>query len=324
MDSTMLGTDAFEVSTMNASSKGLLQRFLGGNGKRHVVESLRTQRIIGNSENIAKQLADVAILEAYAPGSVIFNHNDSTNDIFFILGGRVSIEIHGRQVNTRGPGQHIGEMAAIDVHALRSASVIAIQETIAAKVAERDFAEVADANPSIWRQLACELGERLRQRGANVRPKNAVPVVFIGSSSEAVAIARSIQAGIQRDDIAVKVWAEGVFRASRTTIEDLEREAHEVDFAVLVVTPDDTIESRGTQQLGPRDNVIFELGLFMGALGRERTFIVARKGADIKIPTDLLGVTRLAYLPSAESASEVEIAGICDTLVELVQTQGQK
>jgi len=69
----------------------------------------------------------------------------------------------------------------------------------------------------------------------------------------------------------------------------------QVDFAVLVLAPDDLTISRGKRKACPRDNTIFELGLFMGALSRDRTYIISPKSLDLKIPTDLLGVTPLTY-----------------------------
>ncbi len=67
------------------------------------------------------------------------------------------------------------------------------------------------------------------------------------------------------------------------------------DFAVLVLTPDDVTESRGASQLSPRDNVLFECGLFMGRLGRERAFIVCDKSTKLKLPSDLAGVSLIPY-----------------------------
>ena len=39
------------------------------------------------------------------------------------------------------------------------------------------------------------------------------------------------------------------------------------DFAILVLTADDLVASRDVLSTAPRDNVLFELGLFMGGLG---------------------------------------------------------
>jgi len=67
------------------------------------------------------------------------------------------------------------------------------------------------------------------------------------------------------------------------TIEILERELDESDFAVVTLTPDDRISSRGKSTKAPRDNVLFELGLLMGSLGRERTYFVCENKHDPKI-----------------------------------------
>ena len=77
-----------------------------------------------------------------------------------------------------------------------------------------------------------------------------------------------------------------------TFIEALEQELAQSDFAVLTLTPDDQSKSRGKVTRAPRDNVLLELGLFMGHLGRDRTYFVCDKNQNLKIPTDLLGVTR--------------------------------
>jgi predicted nucleotide-binding protein len=63
----------------------------------------------------------------------------------------------------------------------------------------------------------------------------------------------------------------------------------------LVLTADDVTIRRGRKSHAPRDNVVFELGLFIGSLGRERTYIVTEKSVDLRLPTDLLGVTYLPY-----------------------------
>ena len=69
----------------------------------------------------------------------------------------------------------------------------------------------------------------------------------------------------------------GTFKPSITFIEALEEELAQSDFAVLTLTPDDQTESRGKVSMAPRDNVLFELGLFMGRLGRNRTLLCVRQ-----------------------------------------------
>lgn len=116
--------------------------------------------------------------------------------------------------------------------------------------------------------------------------------VFIGSSSEGKRVARALQSELL-PDCEVFLWDQGVFEPGGYTLDSLIDVAHRVDFAILVATPDDTRESRGLTAAIPRDNVILEFGRFAGALGRERTYVLATDGT--VLPTDTLGLTRLAF-----------------------------
>lgn len=120
------------------------------------------------------------------------------------------------------------------------------------------------------------------------------PSLFIGSSSEGLPIAHALQAEL--DPICEpSVWTQGVFDPSGTTIGSLLERAQNSDFAALVVTPDDLVISRGAQHAAARDNVIFELGLFLGALGPRRVFIIQPRDQDLRLPSDLAGVSCLKY-----------------------------
>jgi hypothetical protein len=120
------------------------------------------------------------------------------------------------------------------------------------------------------------------------------PVVFIGSSSEGVLVAKEIE--LQLDHYAESnIWKDDVFKLGMGTLETLTSELDTFDFAIFVLSPDDTLETRGLSYSSPRDNVLFELGLFMGSLGRSRTFIVHADGVDLKLPSDLAGITTSPY-----------------------------
>src|SRR5262245_57216027 len=122
-----------------------------------------------------------------------------------------------------------------------------------------------------------------------------VPRVFIGSSSAGKSIAAALESQL-RPHMKCQLWFEDTFTPSRTTIETLETIARsEVDFAVLVLTPDDLRDrGHGAKEVA-RDNVLFEMGLFMGALGRGRTFGVKCDHCAIDVPTDLHGVTWVQF-----------------------------
>lgn len=120
------------------------------------------------------------------------------------------------------------------------------------------------------------------------------PAIFIGSSSEGLDAAREIAVHLQ-DDAEVTIWNEGVFTLGSSFLESLIAALDRFDFAVVVMTPDDLTTSRNVERFSARDNVLFELGLFMGKLGRSRTFIVFNSDADIRIPSDLSGITAATY-----------------------------
>src|SRR5450759_4410739 len=138
--------------------------------------------------------------------------------------------------------------------------------------------------------------------------------VFVGSSSEGVEFARAVRASLERD-AEVTLWEEGVFELGQTSVESLTQALSRFDFAVLVLMPDDVVQSRSTEVSGPRDNVIFELGLFMGKLGRGRTFILQQSDSHLKIPSDLLGVTTARYQwPRRDKNYRAAVATACDSI----------
>lgn len=65
------------------------------------------------------------------------------------------------------------------------------------------------------------------------------------------------------------------------------------DFGIMIFAKDDITTVRGEEFETPRDNVLFEYGLFLGRVGSDKAFIVAEEG--IKLPSDLLGVAHVFY-----------------------------
>ena len=195
---------------------------------------------------------------------------------------------------------------------------------VIARTSARAFSDLAEVNPRLWRNIARELAERLRQRNRFVSPVNPRPVLFLGSSTEALPIARAIQSALTHDPIVVKVWTDGIFGPSDFPIESLERELPKVDSAALVLSPDDTVVSRSAARDAPRDNIVFELGFFMGALGRARTFLIHPHGADIKIPTDLAGLIPLTYRPYQESEVAAALGPTCHQLRDKILAAGPR
>jgi CRP/FNR family cyclic AMP-dependent transcriptional regulator len=86
-----------------------------------------------------------------------------------------------------------------------------------------------------------------------------------------------------------------VFLVSWYPLETLEEKVNHSDFAIAIVTPDDETKSRDEATPSPRDNVVFELGLFTGRIGRKRSFLLQPCGEEIKLPSDVTGITTIKY-----------------------------
>ncbi|NOR31328.1 MAG: hypothetical protein GQ539_09540 [Sulfitobacter sp.] len=121
------------------------------------------------------------------------------------------------------------------------------------------------------------------------------PKIFIGSSREGVKIANAIHSNLTYD-AECTVWTDGVFQLSSNTLSSLIDALRAADFGIFVFSPDDLTVMRGVQNSTVRDNVLFELGLFIGRLGQERCYFLVPDGtSDLKLPSDLAGVTPGRY-----------------------------
>ncbi len=126
--------------------------------------------------------------------------------------------------------------------------------------------------------------------------QGSAPRAFIGSSTEGLGVAVQLQE-LLKGDLETVIWNQGtVFGLGDTTIESLEEAVLGDDYGIFVLRDDDKLESRGIYRDVPRDNVVFELGLFMGKLTRRRVFGVRAKG--VSLPVDLAGLTTAIYDPA--------------------------
>ena len=149
------------------------------------------------------------------------------------------------------------------------------------------------------------------------------PRIFLGSSGKQEKLIQGLTRGLE--DVAhVEPWTTS-FNPGTTTLERLVQLAHEVDFAAFAFARDDwttksTSASPPTEsgQASPRDNVVFEAGLFGGTLGMRRTFILHANGA--KLPSDLLGLTSVRY-DDAKSATEMRV--INQKLRNAIESEGR-
>jgi CAP12/Pycsar effector protein, TIR domain len=145
------------------------------------------------------------------------------------------------------------------------------------------------------------------------------PRIFLGSSGKQAKLLQAITRGLS--DVAdVEPWTT-TFNPGRNTLDRLVELSEEVDFAAFVFARDDwtTTDAAPSGEASPRDNVVFEAGLFGGALGIRRTFILHAQ--DSKLPTDLLGLTSVRYDPAAGPA---EVRAINQKLRKAIETEGRR
>ena len=148
------------------------------------------------------------------------------------------------------------------------------------------------------------------------------PRIFLGSSGKQEKLLQALARGLE-EVAQVEPWTTS-FNPGTTTLERLLELAHEVDFAAFVFAQDDwttqspqVLPSPGSGQASPRDNVVFEAGLFGGTLGMRRTFILHANGS--KLPSDLLGLTCVRY----EATTPTAVRVINQKLRKAIENEGR-
>jgi CRP/FNR family transcriptional regulator, cyclic AMP receptor protein len=288
----------------------LIGRFSGLEGPRRLRDTLLKQSIFQGNVDIVDRVAAKAKIEHYESGQILITQGDADSDIIFILVGNVVVSPNQRDDTIRRAGSHVGELSAIDPSVRRSASVRANEQVIVARLREPDFSTIADEFPQLWRYLAQDIAQRLRERVLKVQTRNSKVRLFIGSSSEGLAHAKLLSSEFANDPFEIKLWIDDIFLAGNTNIESLENEVKRSDFAALLLSPDDRLFSRWRISKAPRDNLIFELGLFMGAIGRNRALIISPHGKRLKLPSDLDGMAGIRYSTSDMTSAAGELRKI--------------
>jgi hypothetical protein len=146
------------------------------------------------------------------------------------------------------------------------------------------------------------------------------PRIFLGSSGKQQKLLQALTRGLS-EVAQVEPWTT-VFNPGTSTLERLVELTREVDFAAFVFAQDDWTAagaSDGSEsgQASPRDNVVFEAGLFGGVLGMRRTFILHANGS--KLPSDLLGLTCVRY----DETTPAEVRAVNQKLRNAIEAEGR-
>src|SRR5262245_55510243 len=139
------------------------------------------------------------------------------------------------------------------------------------------------------------------------------PRLFIGSSTEALPIAKFVKDSL--NDVAeCIIWNEKVFGINKSYFDTLLEVPNLNDYAILIASKDDKTESKSKMFESPRDNVIFEFGLFLGRLGKRKVFIIEEEG--VKLPSDIYGIEIPKFTRGAKQVNSKSLVACCERLKE--------
>ncbi len=147
--------------------------------------------------------------------------------------------------------------------------------------------------------------------------------VFVGSSSEAREHDVVIRKTLEEYGIEAISWSE-IFHPGDFGLDSLIKISNEINGALIIATSDDATWYRGNEYFTPRDNILFEMGLFIKALGRNKTGFILLKnlsGSSPKIPTDLAGLNLITYDVSKPAKNELKILKWINNLKQQFQTK---
>lgn len=130
------------------------------------------------------------------------------------------------------------------------------------------------------------------------------PKLLIGSSSEGLPYAEELQRRL-KPSVESLIWNQDFFQPNKFALESLEARSREFDGSVIVATADDRVVSRGKTSKAPRDNLLFEFGMFLAVFGRERALLVVEGLGETKLPSDLGGLTVIPLEKTVPIASGV-------------------
>jgi predicted nucleotide-binding protein len=299
----------------------MLERFIGEAGRRNCVEALLKQKLVANNRDLAQALANCIEVSIIQAGDTIIEQHANDHSIYLILQGAFEITVYGRIVATCVTNDYVGEMTAVDPSLRRSATVKAKINSAVARFTEQYYLRLGERFPEINRCIAQELTKRLAQQNALLNPARKTFRVFIISSVAAVEIATVIQNSLSTENFITVVWTDGFFKEPHYSLQSLEYEADNSDFAIAIADAPGLSPASEADWSVHKDDLVFELNLFIERLAKERVILLESAQRNCDLPTSLAGITRIAYLYEQDKDVSQQLAPACRTLISYIHKQ---
>jgi CRP-like cAMP-binding protein len=146
-----------------ARDREMLDSFVGERGRPLRIEALASQNLVVGNRALTEELADCVEVCAVSKDELLISQGAGDNDIYFILSGSFDVVVNGQKVAVLGPSEHVGEMAAVHPAQKRSASVVATDNAIVARLSGEAFTDLGNRYPQMFRIIAQGLARRLLQ-----------------------------------------------------------------------------------------------------------------------------------------------------------------
>jgi hypothetical protein len=152
------------------------------------------------------------------------------------------------------------------------------------------------------------------------------PIVFVGGTSEKSSLVRALSVEMQKTAIIHPWWSTDSFKPMKSTLDGLLSATQKYDFAVFFFTPDDFTVSRTVKSFSARDNVLFEFGLFLGALGPDRVLAFAQDDSSkkLKVPSDLLGVVIPRFVADSDDSITASMVVLSVPIERAIRAKGSR
>jgi len=143
------------------------------------------------------------------------------------------------------------------------------------------------------------------------------PRIFIGSSGERLLVLEQVEKLLEPIGECQR-WT-GAFTPNKSNLDSLIQQTRLSDFSVLIAMKDDIVIKKGVTKDAARDNMIFEFGLFLGAAGIRKSFMLVEE--DIDLPSDLDGITLHRFTQAAGKYNSLE--KVCQTIIKAIEENNE-